>query len=106
MSKYYKQRSEYSRLALNSPIQTAGAHQIKLAGCLLFDWILKNNLVWRVKICNSIYDELVLECRKDLANIVRDALEKYMIEGANHYLSELKCPADAAIGASWGEAKS
>jgi DNA polymerase I-like protein with 3'-5' exonuclease and polymerase domains len=105
MSKYYKLRSEYSRLCLNSPIQTAGAHQIKLAGCLFFDWILSKELIWKVKICNSIYDELVTECRQDLKEIVRQNLERCMIEGANHYLSELKCPADANVGASWGEAK-
>ena len=105
LSKFYRQKSEYSRLCLNSPIQTAGAHQIKLAACLLFDWILENNFIWKVKICNSIYDELVTECREYLAEPVRDNLERCMIEGANYYLSELKCPADAHIGPSWGEAK-
>jgi DNA polymerase I-like protein with 3'-5' exonuclease and polymerase domains len=105
MSKYYKQKSEYSRLCLNSPIQTAGAHQIKMAGCLLFDWILENNLVWKVKICNSIYDELVIECIEKLAEVTRINLQRCMIEGANHYLSILKSSATASIGVSWGEAK-
>jgi len=105
MSKFYRQKSEYSRLCLNSPIQTAGAHQIKLAGCLLFDWMLENNLIWKVKICNSIYDELVTECEESLAELLRENLERCMIEGANHYLADLKCPADAHIGPSWGEAK-
>ncbi len=105
ISKYFKLRSEYFRLCLNNPVQTRGAHQIKLATCILFEWILDNNLMWLVKICNSIHDELVAESVKEHAEATKKQVEKSMLEAGNHYLTNLTIKADANIGASWGEAK-
>lgn len=105
VSGFFKLKSEYQRLCLNSPIQTCGAHQIKLATCLLFEWIETNNLIGKVLINNSIYDELVLECEEYLGPIVAKNLSKFMQEGGNHYLTNLTIGADANIGSSWGKAK-
>ena len=105
VSDYFKLKSEYSRLALNNPVQTCGGHMIKRATLLLFDWIVKNNYQWRIKICNSIYDELVLECEEELTEITKKQLEKSMIKGGNHYLTNLTIKADAGVGNSWAEAK-
>ena len=105
VSDYFKLKSEYSRLALNSPVQTCGGHMIKRASLLLFDWIVKNNYQGAIKICNSIYDELVLEAREDLAEIAKIQLEKCMVEAGNYYLTNLSIKAEAGIGTSWAEAK-
>jgi len=105
VSNYFKLKSEYSRLSLNSPIQTCGAHQIKLATCLMFEWIERNNLLGKVLIDNSIYDELVLECEEHLAEVTCKALSKYMQEGGNYFLTKLKIQADAHSGESWYKAK-
>lgn len=105
ISKYFKLRSEYFRLCLNNPVQTRGAHQIKLATCLLFEWIVENNLQWIVLICNSVHDELVAEASEEYAEVTKHAVESSMLEAGNHYLTNLRIKADANIGASWGEAK-
>jgi DNA polymerase I-like protein with 3'-5' exonuclease and polymerase domains len=105
VSQYFKLRSEYLRLCLNNPVQTRGAHQIKLAGCLLFEWIVDNNLQWKVLLCNSVHDELVVECKEYYELLVRDNVEKAMLEAGNHYLTNLVIKADASIGESWGAAK-
>lgn len=105
ISKYFKLRSEYFRLCLNNPVQTRGAHQIKLATCLLFEWIIENNLQWIVLICNSVHDELVAETKTEYAEIVKHQVEQSMLIAGNHYLTNLTIKADANIGASWGEAK-
>ena len=73
---------------------------------MLFEWIKQNNYINIVKICNTIHDEIVLECPTHLGEIVREKLASTMVEGGNHYLTNLEIKADAAIGASWGEAKS
>ena len=77
----------------------------KRAMCLLFEWIKKNKLLWIVKICNVPHDEAVLECPINMKTIVRDVLEKCMIEGGNYYLSNLTIKADGNWGSSWEEAK-
>lgn len=105
VSNFFKLKSEYLRLCLNSPIQTCGGHQIKLATCLMFEWIEQNNLIWKVLIDNSIYDELVLECEEHLGDIVAKNLSKFMQQGGNKYLKNLTINAEAHSGMSWGEAK-
>lgn len=105
ISKYFKLRSEYFRLALNNPVQSEGAMMIKRATCLLFEWIVEHNLQWIVLICNSIHDELVLETPEAIAETAKIKLSECMIEAASHYLKNLNMKADANIGPSWGEAK-
>lgn len=105
VSNYFKLRSEYQRLCLNNPVQARGAHQLKLATCLFFEWIEKNNLLGIVLLTNTIHDEIVAECPENIKEAVRKAVETSMLEGGNHYLSTLKIKADAKYGKSWGEAK-
>lgn len=57
VSTYFKLKSEYQRLCLNNPVQARGAHQLKLATSLLFEWILKNNYINKVKIVNTVHDK-------------------------------------------------
>jgi DNA polymerase I-like protein with 3'-5' exonuclease and polymerase domains len=105
ISSYFKKRAEYQRLCLNNPVQTRGAHQLKLALCYIFEWIVENGYINIVKICNAIHDEVVLECPENLADLVRDKVQYYMKLAGDHYLKTLPIKADAAIGDSWYEAK-
>jgi DNA polymerase I len=105
VSNYFKLKSEYQRLALNNPVQSRGAHQLKLSTILFFDWIEKNNLYWKVLICNSPHDEIIVECEEFLTNPTKKNLSRCMIEGGNHYLTDLTINAEANSGSSWGEAK-
>lgn len=105
VSNFFKAKSSYQRLALNNPVQSRGAHQLKRALYKMFDWILKNNYQNKVLICNAIHDEIVMECPKELAETVKNKLSKVMKKSGDYYLSNLKINADASIGSSWGEAK-
>lgn len=105
ISRYFKLKSEYMRLCLNSPVQTAGSHQLKLAKAMLFDWIIENSYQWVIKICNSVHDEIILEVEKGYEVVAKAELERCMIEGGNHYLDHLEIKADAHVGDTWYEAK-
>ena len=105
VSSFFKLKSEYQRLCLNNPVQSRGAHQLKLSVALFFEWIEKNNLLWEVLIDNIVHDEIVLECKAQYKNIVAQNLEKYMVQGGNYFLNNLKIKAEANIGESWGKAK-
>ena len=102
---YFIIKAKYERLCLNNPVQSYGAHQLKKATSDLFKWIKENNYLNKVKICNTVHDEIVLECEESLQNIVKDTLQRTMINAGNHYLVNLKIKADANVGASWEEAK-
>lgn len=105
VQQYFKLRSEYQRLALNNPIQTCGSHMMKKSAVLLFNWILEKNYQNIVKICNSPYDEFVLECPKELGQEVSDKLTECMITGGNYYLVDITCRAESHFNNSWYSAK-
>lgn len=105
VSQFFKLKSEYQRLCLNNPVQSRSAHQLKRATTLLFDWIVENNYINKIKIVNTVHDEIVCECPEELAEITKSQVEKSMIEGGNYYLSNLRIKADANYGKSWGKAK-
>jgi DNA polymerase-1 len=105
VSQFFKLKSEYQRLCLNNPVQSRGSHQLKLATCLLFDWIVENNYIQKVKIVNSVHDEIVVECEEGLKEIVKKQVESSMLIGGDYYLTNLKIKADANIGNSWYDAK-
>ena len=100
-------KSSYGRLCLNNPIQTTSAHQTKMAIVLLFDTIVKENHIGRVKICNAPHDEVVLEVENELVENYRDTLETCMRIGGDSYLTSglVKMGATANIGEDWYEAK-
>lgn len=105
ISDYFSLRSEYKRLALNNPVQTRGAHQMKLALSMMFEWIVEKGYMDVVLMCNAVHDETVAEAPEELAEEVRDAVQNIMREAGNYYLTDLKIKADAAIGQTWYEAK-
>ena len=105
VSGYFKLKSAYQRLCLNNPVQTRGSHMLKLATCLVFEWIKENDLLWKVFICNSPHDEIVLECNKEYSDKTTAILHKSMVDGGNHYLTNLTIKADAYPGDSWQTAK-
>jgi DNA polymerase I-like protein with 3'-5' exonuclease and polymerase domains len=78
---------------------------MKLAGCLIFEWILSANLLWKVKMCNSPHDEFVLEAPEELAEMTRQKVQEAMVTAGNFYLTNLTIKADAHVGDSWQSAK-
>jgi len=105
ISDYFKLRSEYQRLCLNNPVQTRGSHQMKLALCYFFEWILKKGYINTVLLCNAVHDEIVSECPKELSLEVKNVIGEIMREAGDFYLENLKIKADANIGDSWYAAK-
>lgn len=105
MRKMAQMRSEYQRLCLNNPIQTTGAHQIKLAMINLFKHIISRGHLWRARIVNAPYDEIVLEVKNALSEEYKEVLGRLMREAGDHFLKNLKIGAQANIGKSWFEAK-
>jgi DNA polymerase I-like protein with 3'-5' exonuclease and polymerase domains len=105
--RYWKKRGEYFRLCLNNPIQSTGSHQIKLAKILLFKHIVKRGHLWKARLCNSIYDELVMEVTDELCDEYQPLLGEFMRTAGNYYLKSglVKIDAQAGIGSNWYEAK-
>jgi len=105
ISSYFRMKSTYQRLCLNNPVQTRGSHQLKLALCYIFEWIVENGYLDIILICNSVHDEIVIECPDKYAELVKHKVSYYMKLAGDYYLETLEIKAEAAIGQSWYEAK-
>ena len=105
VSGYFKLKSAYQRLCLNNPVQARGAMMLKRATVVLFEWIKENNWINQVLICNTIHDEIVLECPDNLKEIVSKKLGDVMVFEGNYYLETLTIKSDSHFGNSWYSAK-
>lgn len=99
-SPVYMVRAGGERIALNTPIQGTGADIMKIAMVDLNNALKKNNL--RSKIILQVHDEVILNVFDDEIEIVRELVEKSMVNAA-----DLKVPLKVGIesGKNWYEAK-
>lgn len=104
---YFRRVGVYSRLCLNNPIQARSAFQTKRAAVMLFDKIVEEDALWKVKICNIPHDEFVLMSEEGIADKWARILEDCMITAGNYYMvsGEVSMKAEAKVGDSWAEAK-
>ena len=107
VSRYFKKKSEYFKLCLNSPTQATAAFQTKEAVARIFEYILKKGHQWIARIAAVQHDEVIMEVREDLVEEYKKVIETSMIEGGNIFLTKglfsMSCAANAAD--SWYEAK-
>lgn len=107
ISRFFKLKAQYYRLTLNNPVQATSSHQTKLAACMLFDYIKKNNHLGKAKICVIPHDEFVMEVEDELVNIYKEKLGYFMREAGNKLIKNplIKMNADANSADNWYKAK-
>ena len=107
ISRFFKLKAQYYRLTLNNPVQATSSHQTKLAACMLFDYIKKNNHLGKVKICIIPHDEFVMEVEDELVELYKEKLGYFMREAGNKFIKNplIKMNAEAEIGENWYSAK-
>lgn len=97
---HFKAAAKWDRMALNGPTQGSGACIIKESACMLFDWIMQNNLFEKVNLCALVHDEIVCDYPEELQEFPQ-ILEKLMEQAAAKYCKSLPIPAEAAVGDHW-----
>ncbi|GAB6065783.1 bifunctional 3'-5' exonuclease/DNA polymerase [Aquifex pyrophilus] len=85
--------------AVNYPIQGTGADLLKLA-VLLFDAEAKKKKL-DAKLVNLVHDEIVVECRKEVANQVKEVLEKAMKQAGKIILKKVPVEVESVINERW-----
>lgn len=100
--KHYNQRIKASeKQAIDYRIQGRGSLCFKTASILLFNYLKKNNLLFKVKYCIPVHDEINLEAPEDIAENISNILVECMKKGAEPYLKTLKLGADVEISSHW-----
>ncbi len=85
--------------ATNYPIQGTGADILKLS-VLLFDMYSSKEGV-SAKVVNLVHDEIVVECKKEDGERVREILEKAMRDAGRYVLKRVPVEVESTINEVW-----
>lgn len=96
-----RRKAESEKQSINYPIQAAGALCFKLASIKLFNWLLKNGLLSKVKYCIPVHDEINLEAPDEISEEVADILVKCMVSAGKPFCTRAHLGADVEIGDHW-----
>lgn len=96
-----RRKAESEKQSINYPIQAAGALCFKLASIKLFNWLLKNNLLFIVKYCIPVHDEINLEAPEEISKEVADILVKCMVSAGKPFCTRAHLGADVEVGDFW-----
>lgn len=96
-----RRKAESEKQSINYPIQAAGALCFKLASIKLFNWLLKNGLLFKVKYCIPVHDEINLEAPDEISEEVADILVECMVSAGKPFCTRAHLGADVEIGDHW-----
>lgn len=96
-----RRKAESEKQSINYPIQATGALCFKLASIKLFNWLLKNGLLFKVKYCIPVHDEINLEAPDEISEEVADILVKCMASAGKPFCTRAHLGADVEIGDHW-----
>ena len=92
---YFKKRADYDRQSVNYPIQHTGALCYMVSMVNFFEYLRSNNLLFKVLITVTPYDEINCEAPEEIAEEVADTLHTIMVKAGAFFVK--KCKLDAEI---------
>ena len=92
---FFKRRSDSDRQAVNYPIQHTGALCYKVSMINFFEYLRKENLLFKVFIPVTPYDEINAEAPEEIAETVAEALYNFMVKAGEFFVK--RCKLDAEI---------
>lgn len=101
VSRFNRRKSESQKQSINYPIQAGGALAFKLASIKLFNWLSQNNLLFTVKYCIPVHDEINLEAPEEISQEVADILVQCMIQGGKPFCTRVPLGATCEIADHW-----
>lgn len=91
---FFKRRSASEKQSINYPIQAAGSFCLRVALIYFFSYLRKHNLLFKVKICVTPYDEVNCEAPEEVAEEVAQTLYNCMVKAGNYFCTKCKLDAD------------
>lgn len=91
----------FQRKAQNYPIQGSSAEITKIAAILLFQWLRKANLLFKIKIINIVHDEILVEFLPEYEELVREKVPYFMEQAGNYYCKIIPLTAELKVANYW-----
>jgi DNA polymerase I-like protein with 3'-5' exonuclease and polymerase domains len=98
---YFKRKSSSEKQAINYPCQSTGAVMFKTASIFLWEYLLKNDLIFKVKLCVPAHDEWNIEVPEDIAEEMTKVLQECMSKAGEFFCRKLPMPAEATCSTHW-----
>lgn len=95
VQKFFKRKSTSEKQSINYPIQASGSMCLRFSMIYFFKWIKQNNLVNKVKICVTPYDEINCETPAEIAEETAQKLYDCMVKAGKLFCT--RCHLDADI---------
>jgi DNA polymerase I-like protein with 3'-5' exonuclease and polymerase domains len=93
--KFFKRKSASEKQSINYPIQAAGSMCLRVSMINFFEYLRKNNLLFKVLICVAPYDEINCEAPAEIAEDIAKVLYNCMVKAGSYFCT--KCKLDAEV---------
>lgn len=91
---FFKRKSASEKQSINYPIQATGSMCLRVSLVNFFEWLRKNDLLFKVLICVTPYDEINCEAPEEIAEDVANAVYKCMVDAGAYFCTRCKLDAD------------
>lgn len=92
---FFNRKSDSDRQSVNYPIQHTGALCYKVSMINFFEWLRNSDLLFKVLITVTPYDEINCEAPEEIAEEVANKLHEIMVKAGAFFVK--KCKLDAEI---------
>lgn len=93
---FFKRKSASEKQSINYPIQATGSMCLRVSMINFFEYLRSNNLLFKVLICVTPYDEINCEAPAEIADTVVKVLYNYMVKAGSYFCTRCKLDADVS----------
>ena len=98
---YFKRKSASEKQAINYPCQATGALCFKLASIYIYQYLLDNDLLFKVKLCIPAHDEWNIEVPEEICDEMAKVIPDSMKKAGAWFCKQVELPAEAEIDTCW-----
>lgn len=95
VKEFFKRKADSDRQSVNYPIQHTGALCYKVSMINFFEYLRRNNLLFKVLITVTPYDEINCEAPEEIAEEIANKLHEIMVKAGAFFVK--KCKLDAEL---------
>lgn len=93
---FFKRKSASEKQSINYPIQATGSMCLRVSMINFFEYLRSNNLLFKVLICVTPYDEINCEAPAEIADTVVKVLYNCMVKAGSYFCTRCKLDADVS----------
>lgn len=95
VKRFFKRKSTSEKQSINYRIQGLGALCYKVAMTNFFEYLRRNNLLFKVLVVVAPYDEIDVEAPEEIAENIAQVLKECMVKAGEYFCT--RCKLDAEI---------